>query len=136
MRLDGTAADLAVALGEVDVAERQQRAGHVDGQKQRRAGADLHHVEVATELAWRNRADTGRGVRLVRGCGTIGCWWQGVDGSLALGPVGEALGRGRHTDYANEGVLGDRDPRQASARGGAIVQAPGDEVRVGKAVGE
>ena len=35
MRLDGAATDLAVTLGEVDVAERQQRAGHVDGEKQR-----------------------------------------------------------------------------------------------------
>ena len=72
----------------------------------------------------------------MRRCGTIGRGWQGVDGSLARGPVGEALGGRRDTDDTDEGILRDCDARQAPTCRGAIVQAPGDEVRVGKAVGE
>ena len=53
--LDPRAADLAVALREVDVAEREQRAGYVHRQEQRRAGDEPADVEVAAGLAGRDR---------------------------------------------------------------------------------
>ena len=45
--LDRDAGDLPVALGAVGVAERQQRAGHVDWQAQRGAGGERRLVDVA-----------------------------------------------------------------------------------------
>ena len=61
--LDAGAADLAVALREVDVAEREQRAGHVHRQQQRRAGDEPADVEVAAGLARRDRPQPRRGDR-------------------------------------------------------------------------
>src|SRR2546425_5927901 len=61
--LHGGDADLAVALGEVAVAGREQRALHRDREQQLRALTELLHVEVAPVLSGRQRAESvGGGV--------------------------------------------------------------------------
>ena len=56
--LDRSAAHLAVALCEMEVADREQRAGHVDRHVQTAAGDELADVEIASGLARGDRSQT------------------------------------------------------------------------------
>ena len=55
-RLDRGAADLAVALRGMHVADRKQRARDLDRQIELGSLADVAHVHVAADPAWRNDA--------------------------------------------------------------------------------
>ena len=54
--LDRSSAHFAVALREVEVADREQRARHVDRQVETAAGDQLADVEIASDLARRDRS--------------------------------------------------------------------------------
>ena len=53
---DRGAAHLAVALRRMRVAGAEQRAVHLHGQVQRRAGAELTSVQIAADTSWRDDA--------------------------------------------------------------------------------
>ena len=136
--LDPRPADLAVALREVDVAEREERAGDVHGQEQRRARDEPADVEVAAVLARRHRPQPrgrhGRegGLRQVAGDGAAG----GADALLAGAlPLHQLVGR-RDADHAGVDAGGHRDPRQLSGARVRPVELPADEERLGEEVGE
>src|SRR4029079_177155 len=61
--LDRAPADLALALREVAVAEREQRARDVDREEEPRAATELADVDVAAGLARRERPEPVGGVR-------------------------------------------------------------------------
>ena len=61
-RLDCAAADLAVALRRMPVADRQERAVDADRQEERRPDGQVAHVEIPSEL--RGRQDRVRPRRL------------------------------------------------------------------------
>ena len=62
--LDAVDADLAIALRGVSVAATEERAGIVDGQVKRGAGAELADIEVAAKGARR----AGAKCAVVRSC--------------------------------------------------------------------
>jgi hypothetical protein len=64
--LDPGSADLAVALREVEVADRDERARDMNGQADARSGHELPDVEIAADLAWGDRAETAGGRRRQR----------------------------------------------------------------------
>ena len=67
---DRRAADLAVALRGVGVADREQRAGDLDRQVERRAGGQIADVEIAADAARRHhRMQAGLGRREADGAG-------------------------------------------------------------------
>ncbi len=54
LAFDGRAADLAVTLGGVGIADREQSAFDFDGQIERDAGSEVADVHVAADAAWRH----------------------------------------------------------------------------------
>jgi hypothetical protein len=109
--LDRGAADLPVALRVVEVADREQRPRHGDGQQQAAARHELPDVEIAAELARRDRPQAvgrlGREGRLGQrvGDGAAG----GRDRLLPFADRRQQLVRRRDADDSRERVLGHGD---------------------------
>ncbi len=124
--LDRGHAHLAVALGEVAVAHREQRALDRHRELERRPLGDLLDVHVAAVLARWDRAQAVGGRRALAGhrAGGVGRHHQAAAAQqclLALGPRGHLLARGCEADHAHE-----RGARDAHAR-----QLPGGRPAVG-----
>ena len=124
-RLDRGDADLAVALGEVQVADREQRAGHVHRQPEAGAGAEVADVHVAAVLARRVGAQAvgGGGRPGQLGRGRVG----GADRRLARAGALEQLPRRRHADRAGVHAGRDRHAGQLLGAGVGAVELPAGE---------
>ena len=136
--LDPGAAHLAVALREVEIADREQRAGHRDGQQQPAARDQLPDVEVAAQLPRRDRPQPARSrrrqgrLRERVGDGPA----RRRDRLLARVNRRQQLVRRGHADHASERVPGHGDTGQLRRPRDADGDLPGDDVRVREEIGQ
>ena len=114
--LDGRAAALAAALGEMAVTRREQRALSPDREVDRGAGGHLLGVEIAAVLAgWHGpqRLAVDRGVSRDRALGR-GRQRQPAGGDQVVLPCSDAseqVARGRHAHHPHERRTGNFDAR-------------------------
>ena len=136
--LDAHAADLAVALGEVDVARGEERPLDVDRQVERRAGDEPPDVEVAARLPWRDRPQAGGGERRVGLVGRIGGDRQPrrADRLLPCALLRHQRPGGGDAEDARVHHRGHRDARERVRAGGAVCDLPLHEVRIREEVRE
>ena len=122
VHLDRRAADLAVALREVHVAEREQRARDVDGQEDRRARARLRarrgcrRSRAAGSCAAPSTRRARRPARRRRGLGRQRDAARLGERRLARAEPLQALVRRRDADHADERVGRDADALQPARR--------------------
>src|SRR5918992_2934509 len=136
--LNARAAHLALALGEVEVADGEERAGDVDGKQEAAARHELRHVEVAAELTRRDRPEAAGRLR------REGRLWQVVGDGAAACPqlllahphARDRFVRGGDAGHAGERGLRDCDAGELRAGGTASLDLPLDQVGVGEEVGE
>ena len=136
--LDARAAHLAVALREMDVAERQERAGHVNGEQQGRPRHEPPDVEVASVLARRDRAQARGRERRPRRLGrVVGDRPASVPNRLLATPLHlHQLGGRSHADHAGMHAGGHGDAGELVGAGQRAVELPAHEERLREDVGE
>jgi hypothetical protein len=151
--LDGSAeGDLAVALGEVQVAHRQLRAGHEDRVEDPAALGQVLDVLVAAVLPRRRRPGRLAGDAVELGAlqpaedGVLREGRQGQrrhpvgiggdEGALPAVPARQQLRGGRGAHQAGMHDAGERDAGDVPGRGGLPGEVPDHLVRVGELVGE
>ena len=136
--LDRRDADLAVALGEVQVADREHRARHVHGKEQPAAGLQVADVHVAAVLARREGAQAVAGGRR-RGALGVRQRHPGAGRSergFALQCPREQLARRGHADHAGEHSGRHRHARQLVRACDPLLDPPLHQERIREQVAE
>jgi hypothetical protein len=120
------------------VAEREQRPRHVHRQEQPRPAGEVADVDVAADLAGRQRAEPVCGPRRDGRRQELGEVDAGVAQDLVLAPpdLPHQLLRRRDADRARERIARHRDARQLRGSRVASVELPPDEVGAWEEIGE
>ena len=137
--LDGRAADLAVALGEVGVSRGKQRSALKHRQVDRGSGGQLADIDIAAVLPGRRGAQAGGGDGFGGRDGAFGRRRQHPPAPLqqlrlALGDALEQFARGSDAHHPHERRAGNPHAGQIHRGGEAVLQPPAQQAGFGELV--